>query len=145
MSEKKFNELIEELGKNVGLSNLEADADNYCCLGFDEKIITHIQYNAENDLIMLFSQLGTVKEEKAADLYPRLLKANLFWQGTGGATIGVDDETREILLAYQVAMGDMDYQKFQDLMESFVNTSELWLNTLDLYQKDEEKLEKKIS
>jgi len=137
MSVENYKQLISELGQSVGLPDLVPDEDNYVCLGFDDKIITHVQYNPENEVVMLFAQLGTIDEDKENDVYPRLLKANLFWQGTGGATIGVDDETREVLLCYQTQMVNMDFPKFQELMEGFVNTSELWINTLEAFQHGE--------
>ena len=135
MSKALFLSIIQELGKNINLPDLKPDEDNYCCLGFDDKIVTHIQYNEENNIIMLFSQIGIVAKDKQAVIYPKLLKANLFWQGTGGATVGVDDETNEVVLCYQTTFYDFDFKKFEELLEGFVNTSELWMNTLDAVQK----------
>lgn len=135
MSKQLFTQLLGELGKSVGLPELAPDDDNYCCLGFDDKIITHLQYNEENDVVMLFAQLGVVDEDKAALIYPRILKANLFWQGTGGATLGVDDESKEVLMAYQIPIQMLDFSKFQELLEGFINTAELWINTLEAVQK----------
>ncbi len=138
MSKENYIQLLSELGQSVGLPKLAPDDDNYCCLGFDDKIVVHLQYNEENDVVMLFCQIGIVDEDKAKAIYPRLLKANLFWQGTGGATIGLDDETREVLMAYQISVDGMDYPKFQELLEGFVNTSELWINTLEAVQQGTE-------
>lgn len=137
MSLENYKQLLSELGQAVGLPDLSPDKDNYCCLGFDDKIITHLQYNEENEILMLFAQLGTIDEDKTVALYPRLLKANLFWQGTGGATIGVDDETREVLMSYQTPMRLIDFTKFQELLEGFINTAELWINTLEAVQHGE--------
>lgn len=137
MSVENYKQLLSELGQAVGLPDLAPDKDNYCCLGFDDKIITHLQYSDTNEVLMLFAQLGVIDEDKVNDIYPRLLKANLFWQGTGGATIGVDDETREVLISYQAPMQFMDFLKFQELLEGFINTAELWINTLEAVQHGE--------
>lgn len=137
MSVENYKLLLSELGQNVGLKELAPDEDHYCCLGFDEKIIVHMQYNVENSLVMLFAQLGSVDADKESNIYPKLLKANLFWQGTAGGTIGVDDESREIILSYQFPLSVLDFPKFQEILENFVNTSELWINTLEAYQKGE--------
>ncbi len=137
MSVENYKQLLSELGQAVGLPDLAPDKDNYCCLGFDDKIITHLQYSDTNQVLMLFAQLGVIDEDKVNDIYPRLLKANLFWQGTGGATIGVDDETREVLISYQAPMQFMDFLKFQELLEGFINTAELWINTLEAVQHGE--------
>jgi hypothetical protein len=58
----------------------------------------------------------------------------LFWQGTAGSTIGVDDETREVLMSYQVPLEFMEFPKFQEILEGFINTAELWINTLEAIQ-----------
>lgn len=135
MSKETYKKLITQLGKTINLPDLAPDQDDYCCLEFDKKIVVHLQYSVENDVLMLFSQLGIIDEDKTADLYSKILKANLFWQGTGGATIGVDDQTREALMAFQIALSLLDFNKFQELLEGFVNTSELWISTLEAFQK----------
>ena len=141
---ENYKQLLSELGQTVGLPELAPDEDNYCCLGVDDKIVLHLQYNIENEILMLFAQVGKIDDHHREAIYPRLLKANLFWQGTGGATLGVDDNG-EVLMAYQIVISNMDFQKFQDLLEGFVNTAELWINTLDAVQKSPEMLEEKSS
>lgn len=133
MSLVNYKQLLSELGQSTGIPGLTSDNDNYCCLGFDDKIIVHLQFNPESEILMFFCQLGKVDEDKASVLYPRLLKANLFWQGTGGATIGVNDESGEILMGYQAPLMHMDFPMFQKTLERFINTAELWINTLEAF------------
>lgn len=137
MSEESYKKILKELGQSVGLPDLKADSDNHCCLSFDDKIITHIQYNDDNKVVILFTQLGSIDPEKQASLYPRLLKANLFWQGTGGATLSVDDDNNEAILANQLPIATLDSSKFQEYLENFINTAELWINTIEVIQKEE--------
>lgn len=136
MSLENFKQLLSELGQTTGIPDLAPDEDNYCCLGFDEKIIVHLQFNPETDILMLFCELGIIDEDKTIMLYPKILKANLFWQGTSGSTIGVDDENRTVLMGYQTPIAYMDFQKFQETLETFINTAELWINTLQEIQKN---------
>lgn len=136
MSVENFKRLVKDLGQNVGLPELSPDEDDYCCLGFDDKIIVHLQYSRENDMLMMFCQIGTVEKHFYDVIFPRILKANMFWQGTGGATLGADAETGEVLMAYQMSVQFMEYPKFQELLEGFINTAELWINTLEAVQKD---------
>lgn len=137
MSNQLYTDLLKQLGESVGLPELAPDEDDYCCLGFDDKIVTHLQFNAENEILMLFVQLGTIDEALQNTVYPKILKANLFWQGTGGATIGIDDETHEVLMCYQTPIRILDFQKFQELLEGFINTAELWINTLESIKRGE--------
>lgn len=139
MAEEQYRQWVSQLGSKINLPELKADENHYCCLSFDDEIILHLQYNKEADVLMLFSQLGTIHAENQNTLYPRILKANLFWQGTGGATIGVDDETREVLMAYQTPLAMLDFAKFEALVEGFINTAEIWIKTLTTIQKEETK------
>lgn len=137
MSVENFKRLITELGANVGLPDLAPDEDNYSCLGFDDKIIVHLQYNKDHEVMMMFCQIGIVDEAYREYIFPRVLKANMFWQGTGGATLGADEDSGEILMSYQANVQFMEYPKFQELLEGFINTAELWIKTLESVQKGE--------
>lgn len=137
MSKELYKKLLSELASVLDLEDLAPDEDDYCCLGFDDSIIVHFQYNDEIGALMLFSQVGTVEEQYAAEIYPKLLHANLFWQGTGGATLGIDEDTQEVILCYQTPIKDLDVKQFEDLIEGFVNTSELWIETLTAVTKED--------
>lgn len=137
MSVENFRRLVSDLGKNVGLPDLAPDAEDYCCLGFDDKIIVHLQYNKDRETMMMFCQIGIVEKPFREYIFPRVLKANMFWQGTGGATLGANEDTGEVLMAYQTSVNFMDYPKFQELLEGFINTAELWIDTIASVQKGE--------
>lgn len=135
MSLQHYKHLLHKLGLSTGIPDLAPDEDNYCCLGFDDTIIVHLKFDADNEQLMLFCRVGKVDENKSATLYPRLLKANLFWQGTAGSTLGLDEETKDILMSYQTPISHMDYPQFQTTLEIFINTCELWIKTLDAINK----------
>lgn len=137
MAVENFRRLIGDLGTNVGLPELAPDDDDYCCLGFDDKIIVHLQYNKDLEVMMMFCQVGMVQEAYREFIFPRVLKANMFWQGTGGATLGADEDSGEILMSYQTNVQFMEYPKFQELLEGFINTAEMWIKTIESVQKGE--------
>ena len=145
MSLDHFKSLLEELGKTIGLPDLKPDEELHCCLGVDEKIILHIQYNDEFNQMTLFSQLGYVPEEYQLKAYALFLHANVFWKGTGGATIGVDKDSGVVSMGFIVPLFRMEYEQFQRLLENFIKNTEKWIVRVEeiaMGKLDEEAAEK---
>lgn len=137
MSRESYDNLIIKLGEQIALEGLKADEEGYCCLAFDEKIIVHIQYNYPNDAIMFFCQIGQLNEESQKRLRKKILRADFLWQGTAGTTIGVDNETGEVMMAYQVGMESLNMEGFQEALKGFVETAEKWMRALEALERGE--------
>ncbi len=135
MSIENYKRLLTELGQHIGLNDLAPDEDNYCCLGFDDKIIVHFQYNIQDDVLLLFSPIGTIDEPQIPVAYPKLLQANLFWQGTAGGVLGLDPDTREVIYSYQTSIAYVDFERFQKILENYVSTAEVWINAIESINK----------
>lgn len=139
MSAIIFKELLHNLGNEIGLPQLAPDAQGYCCLQFDEKIVVNIQYVDNSQNLLLFTSVGALDEKNRRKGFEKMLQANLFWQDTGGSTLGVDPETFTVIMAYQEPIRGVDYQRFRGLLETFVNTSELWMKRIGEFNQQEEK------
>lgn len=137
MSRESYEDLIVKLGEKIALEGLKADNEGYCCLAFDEKIVVHIQYNYPNDSVMFFCQIGQLSEESQRRLRKKILKADLLWQGTGGTTIGVDNETGEVMMSFQESMELLDSERFQEVLRGFVETAEIWMKALEALERGE--------
>ena len=80
--------------------------------------------------VFFYSPICPCPEVKREELFIQLMKANLFGQGTLGATIALHDE--ENLLTLSKAMSyDMDYRAFRDALEDFANIVEYWREEVD--------------
>lgn len=130
MSLDQLKHLLKELGQSIGLPDLAPDDDGYCCLSFDSKITLHIQLDDDTGNLTFFSEVGKVEEDRQLEIYTRMLEANVFWLGTGGATLGVNSENLTATLGYQEPITGIDFQRFQQLLEGFVNTAEKWIDRL---------------
>jgi len=127
-----YQALLRDLGKTCGLQDLAPDDSAYCCLLLDEKISVQMQLNPITGILTLFSPVGHVGEsDPKTALLEHLLWANLFWQGTGGATLGWDRETGQVIFGRQVSLSEYDSGAFQRLVEDFANNAEAWTNHLD--------------
>lgn len=130
MSLDLLKSLVKELGQVIQLPDLAPDEDGYCCLSFDEKITVHIQLDKDTNNLTFFTEIGQIEDVHKLDIYEQLLEANVFWLGTHGATLGVNTSTMMANLGYQEPIQSLDFQRFQQLLEGFVNTAESWIDKL---------------
>lgn len=130
MSLDLLKSLVKELGQVIQLPDLTPDEDGYCCLSFDEKITVHIQLDKDTNNLTFFTEVGKIEDAHKLYVYEQLLEANVFWLGTHGATLGVNTTTLMANLGYQEPIQNLDFQRFQQLLEGFVNTAESWIDKL---------------
>lgn len=122
--------LLDDLGVACGIRDLAADASGYCCLSTDTDTHLQFQLNPQTGLLTLFSSLGVVDGEHGSVLASHFLHANLFWQGTGGATIGVDASDRQAVIARRVTIDRLDGPHFIALVDAFMRMVEAWQDYL---------------
>lgn len=66
--------------------------------------------------------LPTVKKEEFLTL---VMKANFLGQGSGGATIGLEEDESSLTLSCAF-LYDMNYHAFKDALEKFTNFLQFW-------------------
>jgi hypothetical protein len=86
---------------------------------------------------LFFAKIGTCPKLKREDLFIHLMKANFLGQGTGGSSIGFDENENCLTLSL-VLPYDMNYKLFRDALEDFVNYIEYWKTELIRHQKTAE-------
>lgn len=75
--------------------------------------------------VLLTSPIAPCPAKKKELLFIKLMKANLFGQGTLGAAIGLSLD--EKLLTLSLAMPyEMDYRAFKEAFEDFANIVDYW-------------------
>jgi hypothetical protein len=123
---ERFQNLLKELGANVGLADLKPNNDGLCSLRFDDRVTIDLEYHEESTSLIFSSIIGTLLTHQTEKIYPDLLEANLLWAGTGGATLGVDPVTLSAFLCYQERIEEMDFVRFQDLLKGFSDVAIFW-------------------
>ncbi|MBS4168099.1 type III secretion system chaperone [Parachlamydia sp. AcF125] len=68
------------------------------------------------------------------ELFTQLLLANLFGQGTRGATLGLSEEGKLVKLS-QLLENKEDYQLFKNNLEDFINSVDFWSEETLTYNK----------
>lgn len=76
--------------------------------------------------LVVHRSLGIIPPSRKAEISSALLEANLFWSGTGNATIGVNSETNEAVVAYRFDYREMKADDLKALLEQFGALSDVW-------------------
>ena len=108
------------------------DKDKFFVLSFNPDLT--IKLKEEDPGLILFAQIGATPQVKKEEFFSYVMRANFLGQGTGGATIGLD-ETESFLTLSSVLPYDMNYKMFRDTVEDFANYVDYWkteLNNLEL-------------
>lgn len=130
MSLEGFAGLIENFGRSIGLEGAAPDAEGYCAMSFDE-LVVHFQHDGDDDSLTLFSRIGVADEDRLEGIYAMLLGANLFWQGTKGATLSVEPDTNLVFIADRRAVAHLSDGGFRDWLGGFIAIAEHWADRLD--------------
>ena len=118
-----INRLLTDFGNALGLEGLSLDENGYCCLSFDE-VVVNIESVGESSLVLLYSSLGVLPEDAGSEVYRRLLGANYFFQGTAGATIGLDEATGAVAITRVVDAAGMEVLDWEGVIKAFVDAAE---------------------
>lgn len=118
-----INRLLADFGNALGLEGLSLDDKGYCCLSFDE-LLVHIEAVGDSALVLLYSSVGVVPEDAAPAIYRSLLDANYFFQGTAGATCGLDQAAGTVVLTRVVDTAPMQVLDWEGVIQGFVDAAE---------------------
>lgn len=125
MSMQSMQNLLCEFGASVGIPSLALDEDNRCNLVFDD-IAVSFELSKAEESFYLYSYLGDAPGENREKVYAMLLDANYIFRHTRGATLGMEDASKKIILIREYRLERMRLADFESLVEEFVNLAEYW-------------------
>ena len=101
--------------------------------------IDHYKRSGANDIV-LYSYIADMPVNQELTIYKILMDANVLWSGTAGATIGVQSETKKIIIAYHIVMESIEGNKLAAIFTHFVELSTLWKKIIqeNIYQTSSE-------
>ena len=121
------DQLLAELGDTLTLRELKLDeATQSCILLFEGDLVLNIEFDDASGRLLFSSYLGELPEENAEPLLRELMAANLYWHRTGGATLGLEEDTGGVILSQAHEVGELDRPGFEKVVETFVNQAEKW-------------------
>lgn len=131
MSLAHFQGLVRDFGAKVGMPEMAADDEGYIAISFDDRTI-HLQHDSDEDRVVVFTKVGEAEVDRLVEIYSMLLAANMFWQGTNGATFSVEPDTGTIFLADRKLATTLNAGSLNDWLEGFINITEYWSKKLEL-------------
>jgi hypothetical protein len=84
-----------------------------------------ITFTEKEGVIYFHSVVAFAPTSNQEAFFEKMLLANLFGQGTYGATLGLDEEGKNIVLQRTIDY-PLDYRQFRDHVEDFINALDLW-------------------
>ena len=89
MLETRYNEFIRTLGNVLKSPGIAPDEQNFLAIRFDGGIVLSMELDSDTGYIRLQAGVWDCPTELPPGLGCMLCSANLHWQGTGGARLGV--------------------------------------------------------
>ncbi len=92
----------------------------------------HVAVRMLDPGVYFSSPIAPCPKVKREELFIQLMKANLFGQGTLGATIGYKDDENLLTLSSAFPY-DMDYRAFKESVEDFANIVDYWKGEITMH------------
>jgi Tir chaperone protein (CesT) family len=125
---RQVNTVLEQFGAHVGLDVCMLDEEGGAQLALDDTYVSLLLDPTAESLVFL-SSIG--RPEASAEIYGRLLDANLFWSGALGSTsLAREAASRSIVLQRSVPVAGLDLERFEAALEGFVDSAERLRDTL---------------
>lgn len=117
--------LMDELGERLGVGTIAFDENGGWALRLGDAPQVNLQYRADAEAFDLYADLGA--PAAGPDLYGDLLRGNLFWGLTFGATLSLSgDDPPHVILAQAAPWRGQTAANFAARLERFANVAEDW-------------------
>ena len=136
----EFKELVTAFGEKYGIEELSAD-DGAFSLDIDGMQI-EVFHNEVEDTLFICGVIGEAPAEGMDRFGTLLLEANFLFQGTDGATLSRNPDTKEYALVRALPLALLDVDSFSSALEKFINGLESWIKLLTDFRPIEAEAEK---
>ena len=76
--------------------------------------------------VVFFSVLGRPAPEREVEIHRLLLQGNNLWAGTGGATLGVQQEGGAVVLAMRLPLEGLSAEHLIQVLDNYADTARFW-------------------
>lgn len=125
-----ISELMDGLSAGLEGETLEPDADGIYRIDVDGVVVAMTEKPEEN-VLLLWSEIGQVPENYQARYYRGLLEGMFFDKGTGGAVFSCNAEDDTILMHKRLYLSELDVEQLGREVCAFCEMVEKWREVTD--------------
>jgi len=129
--------LLKELGKHIGLDQLELDDEGQCTLAFDEDIVITFVADPDGGLNAV-SFVGELPESGAESFVKGLLEENFLPSNHGGARFAIEPNSNRVVMVGRWDAQKTDIGLLSSQLEACVNTIDAMQKTMAATKFDEQ-------
>lgn len=125
----EFEEIVNGFAEKFGVDGLAPDENGTVRLEIDGMGVD-ILYDMAERTAFLCAEIGEPPPEGRERFAEVLLRANFLFQGTDGATLAQNPETKAYALVRPLNLAGLDIDILSERLGAFVNGVERWRQTL---------------
>ncbi len=114
---------------------IKALENNAFQIQLKDSLLISTEIDEKTGDIIFSAELGTIKTDFIPQIAVLLLQANVFWTGTNGATLALDQSTSTVLLLDRVSP-NTELKNFEARLTNFLETASLWSTHLEQLQQN---------
>jgi hypothetical protein len=120
----KLDGLLKQFVALTGVNGLATEDNGVCVLAFDGRTRLYLLVDHTTDHLLVWSTIGALPADNAEATLRTLMRTNLFWTGTQGATLGLMPDSDNVVLAIRRPIDAVDGDGLRDLIELMVERAE---------------------
>lgn len=121
---------LQDLGQLLGLSNLQWDEDQTCTLEFGDDLTLCMYVDEDRPDVSVYTVLGAMTSSTPVSIWKQLMEANLFCNGTHGATLGYESGAELLYLTHRLPFETLTPQRWLTALQGFVSAGRHWKSQL---------------
>jgi len=123
--------LIKEVGKHLGIEDLQPDREGKFYFIFDDAIEVSISKGWTRNTIRIESDIADLPEENKKDIYFNMLKHSPVIFRDSDAVIAIDKDRNKIQIFLIIDINTKSVQDIVTQLEKFVNSVETMIKRFD--------------
>lgn len=125
-----FGHLLEELGKEIGITGLEPDSNNACVIKFPNKVVVQIEIDRTRTFLILATELGVIPPGKYRE---NVFKEALISNGQNPPRNGdfsFSPKKDLLVLMQYLSLNDLKGDKVAQELIPFIEKAKSWKEAL---------------
>ncbi len=128
----KVEKLLVSLSQKLNTKTLELDNEGICRFTVGDGVKLTVERSLDEGAFFVYAPIGMmpVRLKEQTEIQKKLLTGNLFRQGTGHASLGLDPASSLIILFQEFEEANIESDQFIEEVELFLGFVEFWRGEL---------------